>query len=78
MSAPYYLNLCFTIFRMMIFYPEEVLLSHAQIHHDAAAVAEGEWSAKANKMMKVLGAPINEEDAKTIIDYLVTNYGTGN
>lgn len=36
------------------------------------------WSAEVNKMIKVMGAPINEEDAKTIIDYLVMNYGTGN
>ena len=35
------------------------------------------WTAEVNKMIKVMGAPINEEDAKTIIDYLATNYGTG-
>jgi cytochrome c5 len=35
------------------------------------------WSAEVNKMIKVMGAPINEEDAKTIIDYLNTAYGTG-
>ena len=35
------------------------------------------WTAEVNKMIKVMGAPINEEDAKTIIDYLSTNYGTG-
>jgi hypothetical protein len=28
-------------------------------------------------MIKVMGAPIIDQDAKTIIDYLVTNYGTG-
>jgi hypothetical protein len=38
----------------------------------------GTWTAEVNKMIKVMGAPINEEDAKTIIDYLATNYGTGN
>ena len=37
----------------------------------------GTWTAEVNKMIKVMGAPINEEDAKTIIDYLATNYGTG-
>ncbi len=36
------------------------------------------WTAEVNKMVKVMGAPINEEDAKTIINYLVQNYGTGN
>ncbi len=36
------------------------------------------WTAEVNKMIKVMGAPINEEDAKTITDYLVTDYGTGN
>ncbi len=36
------------------------------------------WTAVVNKMIKVMGAPINEEDAKTIIDYLSTEYGTGN
>jgi hypothetical protein len=35
------------------------------------------WSAEVNKMIKVMGAPINEEDAKTIINYLSTEYGTG-
>ncbi len=37
-----------------------------------------QWTATVNKMIKVMGAPINEEDAKTIVNYLVTNYGTGN
>ncbi|HSQ78041.1 MAG TPA: cytochrome c [Nitrospirota bacterium] len=36
------------------------------------------WTTEVNKMIKVMGAPINEDDAKTIIDYLVTNYGNGN
>jgi hypothetical protein len=35
------------------------------------------WTAEVNKMIKVMGAPINEEDAKTIINYLATEYGTG-
>ncbi len=35
------------------------------------------WAAEVNKMIKVMGAPINEEDGKTIIDYLAANYGTG-
>ncbi len=36
------------------------------------------WTAEVNKMIKVMGAPINEDDAKTIINYLATEYGTGN
>ncbi len=35
------------------------------------------WTAEVNKMIKVMGAPINEEDAKTIINYLAAEYGTG-
>jgi sulfite dehydrogenase (cytochrome) subunit B len=37
-----------------------------------------QWTATVNKMIKVMGAPISEEDSKIIINYLVTNYGTGN
>ena len=37
----------------------------------------GTWTAEVNKMIKVMGAPINDEDAKTIIDYLAANYGSG-
>jgi len=35
------------------------------------------WSAEVNKMIKVMGAPINEEDAKVITEYLSAEYGTG-
>ncbi len=41
------------------------------------AFSRATWTAEVNKMIKVMGAPINEEDAKTIIDYLATYYGTG-
>ncbi len=37
-----------------------------------------QWTATVNKMIKVMGAPISDEDAKIIINYLVTSYGTGN
>ena len=37
-----------------------------------------QWATTVNKMIKVYGAPVSEEDAKTIINYLVTNYGMGN
>lgn len=36
-----------------------------------------QWSATVNKMIKAFGAPINDEDAKVIIDYLAMQYGTG-
>jgi len=35
------------------------------------------WEAEVGKMIKAYGAPIPPEDAKTIIDYLVANYGNG-
>ncbi len=35
------------------------------------------WTAEVNKMIKVMGAPISDDDAKTIINYLSTEYGTG-
>ncbi len=41
------------------------------------AFPKATWTAEVNKMIKVMGAPINEEDAKTIINYLGTEYGTG-
>jgi hypothetical protein len=40
-------------------------------------LSKATWSAEVNKMIKVMGAPINEQDANTIIDYLAANYGTG-
>ncbi|MDA8432065.1 MAG: hypothetical protein M0Z60_03770 [Nitrospiraceae bacterium] len=36
------------------------------------------WTVEVNKMIKVMGAPIPEKDAQTIIDYLAAQYGTGN
>lgn len=35
------------------------------------------WDNEVHKMIKVFGAPINEEDAKTISSYLAAQYGTG-
>jgi hypothetical protein len=37
-----------------------------------------QWTATVTKMIKVMGAPINEEDAKVIIGYLTMNYGARN
>ncbi len=34
------------------------------------------WDALVQKMIKVFGAPISEEDAKTISSYLAAQYGT--
>jgi mono/diheme cytochrome c family protein len=34
------------------------------------------WTAEVTKMIKGYGAPINDADAKAIIDYLTANYGT--
>lgn len=35
------------------------------------------WDAIVQKMIKVFGAPVNEEDAKTISSYLAAQYGSG-
>jgi mono/diheme cytochrome c family protein len=34
------------------------------------------WNAEVNKMIKVFGAPISEDDAKVIAEYLTKNYGS--
>jgi mono/diheme cytochrome c family protein len=33
------------------------------------------WEASVTKMIKAMGAPIGEEEAKAIVDYLAKNYG---
>jgi sulfite dehydrogenase (cytochrome) subunit B len=33
------------------------------------------WDAEITKMIKVFGAPISDDDARAIADYLKTNYG---
>ena len=33
------------------------------------------WDAEIGKMIKVMGAPIDDADAKAIADYLKKNYG---
>jgi mono/diheme cytochrome c family protein len=35
-----------------------------------------QWSALVTKMIKVFGAPIGEQDAKVIVEYLTTAYGS--
>jgi len=34
------------------------------------------WTAEVTKMIKAMGAPIGDDDAKAIADYLTKNYGT--
>jgi sulfite dehydrogenase (cytochrome) subunit B len=34
------------------------------------------WGAEVTKMIKAMHAPISDDDAKTIADYLTKNYGT--
>jgi hypothetical protein len=33
------------------------------------------WDASVNKMIKVMGAPIPEQDVPALVDYLTRNYG---
>ena len=33
------------------------------------------WQAEVDKMIKAFGAPIDDADAKVIIEYLTRNYG---
>jgi cytochrome c5 len=40
--------------------------------------SKAQWTGTVTKMVKVYGAPINEEDVKIITDYLAAHYGTGN
>jgi mono/diheme cytochrome c family protein len=35
------------------------------------------WQSEVAKMINAFGAPVGPEDAKTIVDYLVKNYGIG-
>jgi len=36
-----------------------------------------QWEAEVSKMINTFGAPINDADAKTIVDYLIASYGEG-
>lgn len=38
---------------------------------------KAKWQAEVTKMIKVYGAPISEENARTIADYIATHYGIG-
>jgi hypothetical protein len=39
--------------------------------------SRAQWTGTVNKMIKVMGAPVNEEDARTVIEYLTLQYGNG-
>ncbi len=41
------------------------------------AFPRAQWTATVNKMIKTFGAPIKDEEAKIIINYLAMQYGTG-
>jgi sulfite dehydrogenase (cytochrome) subunit B len=36
-----------------------------------------QWDTVVKKMINVMGAPISEADARTIVEYLRSNYGNG-
>lgn len=38
---------------------------------------KAKWQAVVTKMVKIYGAPISEENAKIIADYITTHYGIG-
>ena len=39
--------------------------------------SRAQWAVTVNKMIKTFGVPINDKDAKIIINYLAMQYGTG-
>jgi cytochrome c5 len=40
--------------------------------------SRAQWTGTVTKMVKVYGAPINDEDVKILADYLASQYGSGN
>jgi sulfite dehydrogenase (cytochrome) subunit B len=50
--------------------------SLAYIPMNAPFLNAAGWNAEVTKMLKAMGAPIDEADAKVIVDYLTNNYGT--
>lgn len=45
------------------------------IQMNSPFLAPAQWEAEVNKMKGPIGAPISDDDAKTIIEYLKANYG---
>jgi hypothetical protein len=48
--------------------------SLAYIPMNSPYLTAAQWEAEVNKMISVMGAPIDDADAKTIKDYLAKNY----
>ena len=46
------------------------------IQMNSPFLSSTQWEAEAKKMINVMGAPINEADAKAIVEYLSTKYGS--
>ena len=49
--------------------------SLAYIPMNSPFLKPAQWDAEVNKMIKVMGAPIDAADAKAIAEYLKKNYG---
>lgn len=50
--------------------------SLAYIPMNSPFLSAAGWNAEVTKMIKALGAPISDADAKAIVDYLAKNYGS--
>ena len=46
------------------------------IQMNSIFLSNAQWDAEVTKMIRVMGAPIEETDAKAIADYLKRNYGS--
>lgn len=61
----------------------EKIAAHCTICHSVDYItmqpqfSNGKWSEIVHKMINVFGAPVNEDDAQMIINYLSDHYGTG-
>lgn len=60
----------------------DLVETHCQICHsldyiqmNAPFLPQKSWDTEVHKMMKAFGAPISEEEARIIVDYLAKNYG---
>jgi sulfite dehydrogenase (cytochrome) subunit B len=46
------------------------------IQMNSRFLTSAQWDTEVKKMINVMGAPISEADAKAILEYLKTNYGS--
>jgi mono/diheme cytochrome c family protein len=46
------------------------------IEMNSPFLSAAQWDAEVAKMIRIMGAPIDESDAKAIADYLKKNYGS--